>query len=414
MPVKQERKIYRRFVLSSSIAIALVLTVIFLDMAMRTGDLINEENLVRARAIFKIIVLTRQWNSDYGGVYVEKKPGIESNPYLENPDITTADGRVYTLRNPALMTREISEYADKDGFFKFHITSLKPLNPQNMPDAFERDALQQFEKGVLHEIFRTEQIHKIDFFRYMAPLYVEQSCLHCHRKENYVIGDVRGGISITFNIQDLEHNLRFNTAAIVAFGVITTALLLGLMYYFTSSLIKKLADARMKIEQIAITDELTGLFNRRHILARFVEEFELAKRLVLKFSCIIADIDHFKDVNDHYGHLAGDDVLKEVSRRFKSTIRVYDVAGRYGGEEFLIILPGTDIEQAWHFAERIRMAVKEPPVATVPVTISLGVACIEDTDQTLDDMIKRADMALYRAKKAGRDRVEWTTNRETS
>ncbi len=409
MPVKQEKKIYRRFVFSSSIAIALVLAVIFLDMAIRTRELISEENLVRARALFKTIQLTRQWNSDYGGVYVEKKPGIESNPYLENPDITTTDGHVYTLRNPALMTREISEYAEKDGLFKFHITSLKPLNPKNMADAFEREALLHFEKGNLHEFFRTERINKKDFFRYMAPLYVEQSCLHCHRKENYAVGEVRGGISITFNIQDIEHNLRFNTAAIVAFGIITTALLLGLVYYFTSSLIKKLADARMKIEQIAITDELTGLFNRRHILARFFEEFELAKRLESTFSCIIADIDHFKDVNDQYGHLTGDEVLKEVSHRFKSVIRAYDVAGRYGGEEFLIILPGTDIEQAWHFAERIRMDVKEPPLATVPVTISLGVACIEDKDQTLDDMIKRADDALYRAKKTGRDRVEWTT-----
>ncbi|HUI44954.1 MAG TPA: diguanylate cyclase [Nitrospirota bacterium] len=408
MPVQKERKIYRRFLLSSSIVIALVLTAIFLDMAIRTRQLIRKENIARAQVLFKAILLTRQWNADYGGVYVEKKPGVESNPYLENPDITAVDGRVYTLKNPALMTREISQYAEKDGLFKFHITSLKPINPQNMPDAFEKEALLNFDKGNLHEVSRTERINNMTFFRYMAPLFVEKSCLNCHRKQNYAVGDVRGGISITFNVDDIERNLRFNTAAIITFGVITTTLLLGLIYYFMSSLIKKLADARIQIEKIAITDELTGLFNRRHILERFLEEFEQAKRLEKTFSCIIGDIDHFKSVNDQYGHLAGDDVLKEVSHRLKSIIRAYDIVGRYGGEEFLIILPGTDIEQAWHFAERIRMAVKEPRVVTAPVTISLGVTCFEEADQTIDDMIKRADDALYRAKNAGRDRVERT------
>ena len=90
-------------------------------------------------------MLTRRWNADYGGVYVEKKPGVVSNPYLVNPDIEGKDGKVYTKRNPALMTREISEYAKKDGSMMFHITSLKPLNPDNKADAFETRSLQAFE-----------------------------------------------------------------------------------------------------------------------------------------------------------------------------------------------------------------------------------------------------------------------------
>ena len=408
MPVRKEKKIYRRFIVSTSCVIALVLAVIFLDMAIRTRDLINEENVVRAQTLVRAIVLTRKWNSDYGGVYVEKKPGVESNPYLENPDITARDGRVYTLRNPALMTREISALAEKDGLFRFHITSLQPLNPQNKPDAFEEDALRQFERGTVQEVSRTEEINSRTYFRYMAPLYVERSCLSCHKKEHYAVGDIRGGISITFDIEHIEQNLRFNKAAIIVFGVVTTAFLLLLIYYFTSILIKKLADARMLIEKSAITDELTGLFNRRHILTRFTEEFEQGKRMRTSFSCIMADIDNFKSVNDRRGHLTGDEVLKEIARRFRSIIRAYDVVGRYGGEEFLIILPDTNLEQAWHFAERVRMTVKEQPVADVWVTVSLGVACFEEADQNIDDVIKRADDALYRAKNAGRDRVEWT------
>ena len=198
-----------------------------------------------------------------------------------------------------------------------------------------------------------------------------------------------------------------NTFWIFFFGITSTAMLLGLISVFMARLIKKLADARQQIERIAITDELTGLYNRRHILGRFSEEFEKSARLKTHLSCIIADIDHFKDVNDRYGHLKGDGVLKDVGRLLKSTARAYDIAGRYGGEEFLIILPATSLEQAWNYGERIRMQVKETMMDDVQVTISMGVTGIQAGDASIDDLIRRADDALYRAKDAGRDRVDW-------
>jgi diguanylate cyclase (GGDEF)-like protein len=195
---------------------------------------------------------------------------------------------------------------------------------------------------------------------------------------------------------------------IVVFGIVAIAVLAALIYYFTSQLIRRLADARRTIEKIAITDELTELYNRRYILSRFNEEFQQARRLNRSLGCIIADIDHFKMINDSRGHLAGDDVLREVARRIARSVRVYDILGRYGGEEFLILLPDTTLEQAWHFAERTRMQVKESDIAGNRVTISLGVTSIQEQDQSIDDMIKRADDVLYKAKNAGRDRVEWT------
>jgi diguanylate cyclase (GGDEF)-like protein len=408
MPVTKEKKIHRTFVVSTSLVIALVLSGIFLDTAVRTRRLITDAKLTQAKVVFNTIVLTRQWNAHYGGVYVEKRTGVESNPYLDHPDIRAVDGRVFTLRNPALMTRELSEYAEKDGLYKFHITSLKLMNPHNRPDAFEEKALRQFEGGNAREVYHTELINGRAYFRYMAPLYVEEDCLQCHRKQNYAIGDVRGGISITLDAEDLQKKLRFNTFSIIVFGIVTTAVLLALIYYFTAKLIKKLADARMQIERIAITDELTGLFNRRHLLSRFTEEFEQGKRLKTDLSCIIADIDHFKSVNDRFGHLQGDEVLKGISLQLRTMVRAYDIVGRYGGEEFLIILPGTNLEQAWNFAERTRMKVKEEAIANVTVTVSMGVTCIQEGDNSIDELIKRADDALYAAKKSGRDRVEWT------
>ncbi|MGE5172872.1 MAG: diguanylate cyclase, partial [Betaproteobacteria bacterium] len=401
------KKIYRTFIISTSLVIALVLSGIFLDMAVRTRQLINDAKLIQARIVFNTIVLTRKWNAHYGGVYVEKRAGVESNPYLEHPDVRALDGRMFTLKNPALMTRELSEQAQNDGLFKFHITSLKLMNPHNKPDAFEEKALRQFERGKAGEVFRTELINNRTYFRYMAPLLVDNACLQCHSHQNYSIGDVRGGISITLDAEDLQEKLRFNTASIIFFGVIATVLLLGLIYYFTAKLIKRLADARMQIERIAITDELTGLFNRRHLLSRFMQEFEQGKRLNTNLSCIIVDIDHFKSINDHYGHLTGDEVLKEIARQFRNVVRAYDIVGRYGGEEFLIILPDSNLEQTWNFAERTRMKIKENSIGGVQVTISLGVTFLQESDSSIDDMIKRADDALYMAKNAGRDRVEW-------
>jgi diguanylate cyclase (GGDEF)-like protein len=408
MPVTEEKKIYKKFIISTALVIALMISGTLFNMAIRIRHLINEENIIRARVIFNTILVTRKWNANYGGVYVEKKKGVESNPYLRNTDIRTRDGKILALRNPALMTREISEYARKDGLFAFHITSLKLVNPQNKPDEFEEHALRRFELGAAKEAFSTERINDRSYFRYMAPLFIESACLQCHQGQHYSVGDVRGGISISFDIEDVQNRIKIEIIAIVVFGIIAAAVLAALIYYFMSQLIHRLAEARQTIEKIAITDELTGLYNRRYILSRFNEEFQEARRLNKNLGCIMADIDHFKAINDSQGHLVGDDVLKEVARRIGTSIRVYDILGRYGGEEFLILLPDTTLEQAWHFAERTRMQVKESDIAGNRVTISLGVTSLQEQDLTIDDMVKRADDVLYRAKNAGRDRVEWT------
>ncbi len=401
----REKTIYRTFILSTSLVIALVLFGIFFSVAIRTRQLLALDNVIQARVIFNTIVLARKWNAHYHGVYVDKKPGTVSNPYLVDPDVTTVDGRVLTLRTPALMTKEISAIAEKEGLYTFHITSLKLMNPDNRPDDFETRALQAFEANEAKEMFRTEEKNNRAHFRYMAPLYVESDCLQCHRHQGYAIGDVRGGISITFDIEDLQRTITENTLVIGLFGVVSTAALLGLIYYFMARLIGRLVEARRMIESLAITDELTGLFNRRHVMQRCREEFEKVKRLNSQLSCIIADIDHFKAINDNYGHLAGDEILKTIADRMRLMLRAYDVIGRYGGEEFLIVLPDTGREEAIILAERIRVHIKEHPVHGSLVTISLGVSSARAGDLTMDDLIKRADERLYEAKKAGRDRV---------
>jgi diguanylate cyclase (GGDEF)-like protein len=160
---------------------------------------------------------------------------------------------------------------------------------------------------------------------------------------------------------------------------------------------------------------LTGLLNRNSILEKLDDELSRAARAGNPVSVLMADLDRFKSINDCHGHLAGDAVLREAARRLKSTARRYDSVGRYGGEEFLIVLPGCDASQAAVQAERMRQAIGATPFQTpsqpVPVTASLGVACCYNCAPGA--LVRKADDALYAAKAKGRNQVvvhplEWS------
>lgn len=161
----------------------------------------------------------------------------------------------------------------------------------------------------------------------------------------------------------------------------------------------------------ATHDSLTGLWNRAATLDLLRRELSRAKRLGTPVSVVMADIDHFKRINDTHGHLAGDVVLREVARRISSSVRDYDVTGRFGGEEFLIVFPSCTAQTAVKQAERLRARVLKDPVETpegpVSVTLSLGVAASEAvTGVDPDSLLRAADTALYQAKGQGRNRVE--------
>lgn len=164
-----------------------------------------------------------------------------------------------------------------------------------------------------------------------------------------------------------------------------------------------------EVENMAITDSLTQLHTRRHLMERFEEEFARSKLRKACLSILMMDVDHFKRVNDQYGHLTGDAVLREVGRLIAGHTREIDITGRYGGEEFCVILPDTDKQGAMLAAERIRTAVHDEKIkaydASLHVSLSVGVATYPDDAQQLDELLDKADWALYRAKKQGRDRV---------
>ncbi|MGA1695654.1 MAG: GGDEF domain-containing protein, partial [Arenicellales bacterium] len=163
--------------------------------------------------------------------------------------------------------------------------------------------------------------------------------------------------------------------------------------------------ARVEAETRAATDVLTGLYNRRRLDQELEKAVERRDRYELDFSIMLLDMDHFKSVNDTYGHLVGDDVLITLADLLRQKARKVDTLGRWGGEEFLIICPGVDLDGARTLAERIRSAVETHPFETVGFkTISVGVASCT-RDETITDLLARADAALYEAKESGRNRV---------
>lgn len=170
-----------------------------------------------------------------------------------------------------------------------------------------------------------------------------------------------------------------------------------------------------EVQQLATTDELTGLFNRRQFF--FLAERENARRRGPGpggVAVVMADIDHFKKVNDAHGHGVGDIVLREVARRLKNGLRLTDVLGRYGGEEFAVLLPDTSPEQAREIVERLRRAVAATPIEAesrfLTVTASFGIASRSAAGENLERLLTLADHALYRAKDLGRNRVEVHTH----
>jgi diguanylate cyclase (GGDEF)-like protein len=174
----------------------------------------------------------------------------------------------------------------------------------------------------------------------------------------------------------------------------------------------ELVAAREALQEQATRDFLTGLWNRSAILDIFLREIDRASREDKSVGVLLCDIDHFKKFNDEHGHRAGDAVLRQTAERMRTTSRPYDLIGRYGGEEFLAILPGCDLTFAGYVAERLRARVADEPMelpdgTPVIVTMSLGVSAkLGAMKSEAETLINLADEALYRAKRGGRNRIE--------
>ncbi len=184
---------------------------------------------------------------------------------------------------------------------------------------------------------------------------------------------------------------------------------LGIVTGMFNQMVSQLKENQASLEQLATTDSLTKLANRKRIMEALATNFEYYQRYSSEFSVLMIDIDYFKAVNDNYGHLTGDAVLVQLAQILKESLRIVDSAGRYGGEEFLVILGQTDIDEGMQTAERIRQAVDQHVFTcedlSLHITISIGLTTVVVEDKKSVSLISRADKALYEAKAAGRNRI---------
>ncbi len=402
----------RSFLTHLSWVLAVVIAALYLGIYYRNDKLLLQGVRDQASSALDFIVKTRTWNSGYGAVYVEKQTGVETNPYIGKlgiePDIEAIDGRVFTMRNPAMMTRELSNLFESGEGLQFKITSLKPVNPENRPDRFEESALRKFEQGV-QEVWEVEKKNGSSHFRFMKPLLIEAPCLKCHSVTGYKVGEIRGGISISIPFTPLEKQMKINRWIFLLLSLVTISLVLWALYYMAGQMVNQLQIAQEQLREASITDPLTGMKNRRFIMERLEDEFQRSQRLMTPLGLIMIDIDHFKSINDTYGHLFGDYVLKAVAGLIVENKRIYDIAGRFGGEEFLIVAPEVLPEDIVNLAERIRVIIEQEVMEdkgnVVKVTISIGMAVMNSEDISSETLLSRADNALYKAKREGRNRV---------
>lgn len=355
-----------------------------------------------ARSYFGLMVDIRQWNSDMGAVYVPVTPKLQPNPYSERPDrdIQLPDGRTLTTVNPAYMTRLVADITKEKDLLQFHITSLKPIRPENGANEWETRALTLFERKDNREYKNWD--HRTGMYYYMAPLFMQQSCLPCHAQQGYQLGDIRGGISVIFPTKPIAYfPIYLSHALILLIGYVAIGFFGG-----------KLSRAINRLEYLSHVDGLTKLHNRHYFDEYLRHEFMLTRRTHSPLSLILVDVDFFKRYNDTYGHPAGDDCLKQIARTLNDSIRrPADLAARYGGEEFVLILPDTSLEGAANLAEGVRKRIEclnIPHAANPPldvVTISLGVWTYTGEPLECGALLQKVDLALYAAKQSGRNRV---------
>lgn len=423
MPTKTMRP--SRFFLPAnySLLLAFVWTCV-IAISLLTSISVHRQEIITitqnvARAYIEKDILYRRWNALHGGVYVVADKGIEPNPYLPatvlERDVTTPSGRLLTLVNPAYMTRQIYELAQKENKIAARITSLNPLRPENKSDDWESAALQAFESGK-QEVSSLVSEDDKNYIRLMRPLVTEESCLACHAHQGYKIGDIRGGISIRLPMMHFESAMHKKNGLLwVGHGILWLLGLTGL-YVGYSGLRRRteerdLAEEELKrvntiLESQATTDALTGIKNRRKFLEVLQAKLLEAKRYGMPLALIFFDIDHFKQINDSYGHETGDSVLQELSLVVSSMIRKTDIFARFGGEEFVILVHNNDLGTGRSLADKIRLQIEHHPFPQCgTVTCSFGVTQYQ-MDDTAEKIIKRTDDAMYAAKQKGRNRVE--------
>jgi len=248
-------------------------------------DLVVAQAASQARMLYKQLRLTRKWVADHNGLFFVKKEGVTVSPFLPDAEIVTATGEKLVKRNPAMVTRELSLYAAKEGLGQFTVTSLHPINPANAPDDFERRSLQRFKQGVL-EMMEIQDREGQKRLRYIAPLVIEPSCLECHVEQGYQVGDIRGGLSVTIPMGWAYADIRKNNHMLLFIAVSTICVVSIFLFWLVDKLVvhrlKDLADVMDRYPGNIAADELDHLPAEKDEIGKLTKKFkDLCRRLTL-------------------------------------------------------------------------------------------------------------------------------------
>jgi signal transduction histidine kinase len=231
------KKLKYKFIVAIGIVLLASFGLLLSFMTRLQNDLVIGQAQQQARMLHHQLILTRQWISDHQGLFVFKTDQTTENPYLDDAHIETQQGIALVRRNPAMVTRELSKYAERAGYGWFRVTSLKPVNPQNEPDIFERTSLEHFARVPIDEYMEIESSGGHRTLRYISPLIVKPSCLTCHAKHGYKEGDIRGALSISIPIDWADATITRNNRFILLLGSFAVLAVTGLLYLLFNTLV---------------------------------------------------------------------------------------------------------------------------------------------------------------------------------
>jgi signal transduction histidine kinase len=271
-----------KFIVAISAIIIISYGFLFFQTSTLQDQLVMEQAGQQARILFKQILLTRQWVADHQGLFLVKTAGVPENPYLQDSTIVADDGTVFVKRNPAMVTRELSEYAAQSGFSWFRLISLKPVNPANSPDEFETKALVSFEQGV-KETDTVSDGPDGRVLRYIAPLIVQDSCLTCHAEHGYSVGDIRGALSISVPLAWADAVISKNNATIFRYGLFSVLAVAAALTFLFNKLVARRVN-RLSKAMAAFPEKQYEISDDRHLygdeIGRLITGFgELCQRL---------------------------------------------------------------------------------------------------------------------------------------
>jgi signal transduction histidine kinase len=249
------QKISFKFLVITTVATTASFGFVFLWFSWQQEEYVMEQVRKQAIILHKQIVLTRQWVADNNAVLIPMTPDSHSNPFPEKPDVVATDGVLYTKISPSVMTKLLSERALKSGLYSFKLTNTGPLNPDNSPDAFELEALKLFRASQQESVFRTELRNGKTVLRYVAPIYVNETCMQCHMSQSFKFGDVGGCLSVFIPMDEAKSAINRNRAILLGGGAAFAMSLVALLFVSARYLVfKRIHDIRTTMSKIPVSN----------------------------------------------------------------------------------------------------------------------------------------------------------------